>query len=410
MTRLLRTLTNILGHFAVHPSLPQTPVTLTTALRRPVNEVWFNDPRDPTQQRVILRKLVAKINAAPAGSTIQFAMYSISVSLLLDALRRAAQRGVVVLCVFDGHMRTWTGPKALATALHATGNGSRVVFSHGSARANPGGVMHAKFVLFSHNQAVAMGSSNGTSTSTDVQWSSMIYLPERPRMHAFMAEYHRQLMADTPVTGDESLDAQYGPITIRTSPRPEGMRAAGNPDVQMFRRLATLHKGGTKAKPLRGLTVRYAQHGFHSEPAVLVCKELAGMAAKGARVQVICGAGTAPRVPPMLKGCEVRSGYRPPIHIHYKFRGGSWVDARGRRRYVVGDGSENCTDTSIERADELVFLFWNNPYISQAWWRQFDKVFAWAKPITVGMTAVPDKAVEDLDDDDALGPEAASHV
>lgn len=136
----------------------QRPVTVTIDKTRV--DLVFNDPvanggRDLTQ----LNKIIALFDGAPAGSTIRIALYSITASIVGDAIRRAVDRGVNVYAVHNGEDQKSTddSPAALAGLLgsrhHWCDHGSATLAYGGGCLSNSNtGLMHMKYILFSRTK------------------------------------------------------------------------------------------------------------------------------------------------------------------------------------------------------------------------------------------------------------------
>lgn len=348
-----------------------------------MNDVWLNDPRRRKSATIILRNLADEIDAAPAGSTIRGASYSCAHPIVLKALERARRRGVVVLLCLDGRNRHFPSARRFAKGAQRSNrpHRSRVVFTKGSARGRRG-VTHSKFWLFSHNQTVILGSSNVTRTSAFLQWSSMEYLPEHDRLYDWLDELHAVMMEDR-VQRSTGLEARFGDIEVRTCPRPHATDAT-DPVMAMLDRVEAAHaRSGRPGAPLDGLRIRVAQHGFNGRRAIWVALRLAALARRGAYVQVICGIGTGKKIPGILRagGVKVRRGRRGLRHIHWKFYGASWLDEHGRRNWMVSDGSENCSDQSLLRNDEVQVELWGHGHVAQKWWKCYDTVWDWSAAV-----------------------------
>ncbi len=152
------------------------PASAATALGDGVTqEAIFNYPREKPSyyDYSIHDRIVAMVDATPAGAAVQHVAWNISYKPFADAIIRAHQRGVKVLIAANGanvggeqfsRVRT-----ALGTRFRVCSGPSEVSgqLTKGCVTTHPAGSMHAKFILFSQTgtkkNVVVVGTTNMTT-------------------------------------------------------------------------------------------------------------------------------------------------------------------------------------------------------------------------------------------------------
>src|SRR5690349_20682838 len=138
----------------------------------------FNKPTGTqAEQYAIMDQLMASVDAAPKGSAIRMAMYSISIQDFSDKLIAAHQRGVNVQLLMDDHslgdqwlslvneLGTDTQAKSFAVTCH-----------HSCLAESDISYMHAKFYMFSTTgsakKVVTVSSANPTNSQAKTGWNN----------------------------------------------------------------------------------------------------------------------------------------------------------------------------------------------------------------------------------------------
>jgi len=304
--------------------------------------VLFAAPRrdryQQAEQHPIVRRLLALIEATPAGERIRIEAHSFSLSVLARALVAAHERGVHVQVVtMDKGLRDgWRAPEILTELGRDLGADSFVAFvPHG---------LHEKIWSFSRTagvrDVVLVGSMNLTYESVG-QYTDVIAYRDRPDVRRVTDARFAQVVRELPVV----------------SPRAP-VRVGG--DRWWFFPLADPDRDPVEAMlrdlPAAGTRVRVVMHAWLEDRGLRLARLVTDLAARGAEVQVVLGRSVGPRVRDVLQGSavDVREGtYRGFDHVHHKLAVVSWVDA-GRRRGFVLTGSDNWTSDSLDRAELLV--------------------------------------------------------
>jgi len=140
----------------------------------PVTGATFNNPTGtPEQQYAILNQLKRSINAAPRGSVIRMAFFSLSVQSFSDTLIAAHARGVNVQLIMDNHdiRPQWT---SLQTALGADtkARSFAITCTNGCLSGHAGALMHAKLYLFSTSGSAKKVATVSSANPTYAQATS----------------------------------------------------------------------------------------------------------------------------------------------------------------------------------------------------------------------------------------------
>lgn len=147
-----------------------TPVDVTfNAPAKSADPIYHDDDPEDTAQ---LQHLAQLINDAPAGSTIQAALYSLTATEIYDPIKQALARGVKIQAIYNGHP---TAPSMAVDLHNLLGDANHHWCDHGSTTEAYGkacistdssSLMHAKYWLFSQTK-----DSAGTSHA-NVTWIS----------------------------------------------------------------------------------------------------------------------------------------------------------------------------------------------------------------------------------------------
>ncbi|MFJ9126708.1 phospholipase D-like domain-containing protein [Streptomyces sp. NPDC102340] len=164
----------------------------------------FNDPLGTTQEQYAIRtRLVELTDAALPGSTIKVAVYHVWEQTIVDALKRARDRGVRVQILLDSTSKTDRPDNTVY---------SQLVALFGTSRANPSfvqlcptnksclgdpkfgkSIMHNKFWLFSAvegaTNVVVQTTANSTPSASTRFFNDALQLPNNPVLYGAYSDY-----------------------------------------------------------------------------------------------------------------------------------------------------------------------------------------------------------------------------
>lgn len=150
-------------------------LTLTVA-QADEPQVYFS--RSDPVARILAREIDA------AQKTIHVLVYSLTDSALMDALVRAADRGVDVKVVLDKSQSE--GNSSLADAMVTRLGEKRVQIRSGKGR----GSMHEKMAIYD-GLTVTLGSFNWTANARDNNWENLIVLRDARLAASCEREFQR---------------------------------------------------------------------------------------------------------------------------------------------------------------------------------------------------------------------------
>lgn len=307
--------------------------------------VLFNDPHsDPF---AIVDDFVAAVRRAPKGSLIRVVTYSLDLPRVSNALLDAHKRGATVQVLVDSHSRT-AATKALHEGLTVS---SWLRWTQGAAR-GAHGVTHSKIwsVRYPNGATkVYVGSTNLTGHCAHDQYADMVVIENESRPYAIY----------------ESLFARQA--EGRTEPDPWMLRWAYRLRVEAYPWIKT--KGANIDPRLTRLSdialwdqieLDVAAFAFNDAEGVAIAEGLVDLMRKGAKVRVLYGPGTGPRVLDTLHraGVPTRSAqWAHGIHIHHKFMTARLRSGRlfGRQtRHFVWTGSDNLTGETLRNEETTI--------------------------------------------------------
>lgn len=325
----------------------------------------FNDPEgDPISQYAIMRQIENNIDAAPKGSVIRFAFYSINLQDFANKLIAAHKRGVHVRLLMDQHSQNsvW---KSLVAALGSkvntkTSSSSYAAVCYGGCMAHhyvdgkPTSWLHSKYYLFSGGgkRTVTVSSANPTNTQAEVAWNnSYTAVGDDGLYNAYVKNFNDMSNSTATKKYKPKYYWAYG-----SNPKayywPKGK---GDSDT-----ILGILQGVTCSNTYPS-QVRVAMFQW-SDNRLALAKQLATMASRGCKVTVIY---TKSQVSPGVRStlaqskADVRdstqgsnaSGYaKHYTHNKYLLIDGRYGSASGQR--IVVTGSENYTDNGLYHNDE----------------------------------------------------------
>lgn len=314
---------------------------------RRTTELLSNDPT--SRRHVIADRLVALIDATPAGEKIDVVTYYVESDRLADALRVAVTRGVAVHLILAGDplsRRMKIGRSLVRFLRHHPGDGSWAQRSRGSARGGDG-LMHQKTWRFSRSGekrwVVVTGSYNASRRSDAFGYSHMLQAAGDRAIYARFAsifrEQHRQRGLAKPLVQarGKGWSAYFMPMNRA--------QASGDPVVARL-----------DAIPAAASTrIKIEMYSMWGPRGIWIQRRLSEMARHGARVTLLAGPWVAPGIQDDLRrsGARVESAcFADGTYSHAKEMAATWK-VRGSRVWWTWAGSDNWTSGGT-RDDEAV--------------------------------------------------------
>jgi phosphatidylserine/phosphatidylglycerophosphate/cardiolipin synthase-like enzyme len=325
----------------------------------------FNNPEgDPAAQYAIMRQIENNIDAAPKGSVIRFAFYSINLQEFADKLIAAHRRGVYVRILMDQHSQNaiW---KKLVSALGSkvntkTSASSYAALCYGGCLAHhyvngqPTSWLHSKYYLFSGGgrRTVTVSSANPTDTQAEVAWNNSYTAVGNDGLYnAYVKNFSD--MSNSAATGKYQPKYYW---TYGSNPKAYYWpKAKGDSDTILgMLQLVTC----SKTYPSQ---VRVAMFQW-SDNRIALAKQLSSMASKGCKVSVIYTkdqvssgvrstlANSKVDVRDSTHGSDGAGYAEHYTHNKYLLIDGRYGGVSGRR--VVMTGSQNYTDNGLYHNDE----------------------------------------------------------
>ena len=321
-------------------------VESTSALSSVRPGAVFNNPLGGRGASLrVVRHVNQAIAAAPAGSTIRIATYSLRLRSTAERLEDAARRGVRVRMVLNGDTNQ---PGPLISGLRRAG--ATVVRTRGTARTSGSGNMHVKLYLFSRSgmsREVAMvGSANLATGNLGEMWTDLYTSVGAAGLYDELVRLHRELMRDQPV------DPPYRVVTIG----PHQLTVFPHPGTGPETDDVVVALRGTDPE---GAVVRASVYTWQDARGQDIARELARLRTEGADVAVIHN-GISSEVRRILDQAGVpthdsrldvdRDGVKD-YYVHHKY---FLVGHPGLERWRTYTGSHNWNVGSLRRADELM--------------------------------------------------------
>jgi hypothetical protein len=323
----------------------------------------FNDPRgDHGQQYAIVQQVVANISAAPKGSVIRVAVFSMDLDEVADALIAAHRRGVHVKVLMDQHAKNalWNRLVAeLGNKVSTKSASSYAVLCYGGCMAHhyangaPVSYLHTKFYLFSGGgtPTVTLTSANPTAVQAEVTWNNAYTVVGNSGLYDAYVKNFTDMSKGA--TGTHKTDYYW---THGSNPKAYYWpKATGASDTILgMLKLVTC----SKTYPTQ---VRIAMYQW-SDTRLAVAEQVASMASKGCRVAVLY---TRDQVSADVQSTLTRSkadvrdtsqgtdagGYaRYYTHNKYLLIDGRYDGVSGRK--IVMTGSANYTANALYHNDE----------------------------------------------------------
>lgn len=323
-------------------------------------ETTFAEPKGDTKDMRILDELVRLIDAAQPGSTIDFAIHSISVNEVKAAIMRARTpaRGVTIRVAHNGEdiKAEDSTPRDLALALKPSehrwcGNVDKGGKVGGCIANGQSSIMHSKLVLFSKTRDKSgairsnvswFGSANMTfQTGAKTFNNTVTVYGDKELYEELEQKYFERLWNEK--HGDVPTIASAGShVSVATSP--------SGPDLILARLAGVV--------PTAGCNIRVAQAMIHNGRRALV-ERLVQLKKGGCDVFVAANPGGADQ--PMIDLMKAGGIVVKKAHTHDKL---VLVQAKTgcgtpqgckneKRKKIVFTGSHNWTSSANGLNDEL---------------------------------------------------------
>ena len=294
---------------------------------------------DPRDNRAVGR-LRRAIRHTPPGARIRIVGFSLSLGDVSTPLIDAAERGVRVQLVLDGHSREFQATQALAEALgEDRTQPSYVVLTKRSARGRAGH-LHQKTWMFSQTgrsrRVVMVGSMNLTQFGTTVQYSDTYVFVDRPRIWRVFNDVFDEQSLDRP-SKRQPWTARMGAVRAWFNP---GYSLEDDPVQRTLERISP-----------SGAQVRIGAYAWYDPRGAALADRVARLVSGGAEVRVLTGLYVSDPIKQRLAGMGVpvfRGVFRGGQNVHFKML---LVHDRERRQRFVLTGSDNWSDSSFRKDD-----------------------------------------------------------
>jgi len=323
----------------------------------------FNDPRGGHgRQYAIVQQIENNIAAAPKGSVIRVAVFSMDLDEIGDALIAAHERGVHVKVLMDQHAKNglWNRLVAeLGGKVSTKSASSYAALCYGGCMAHhysggePASWLHTKFYLFSGGgtPTVTLTSANPTAVQAEVTWNNSYTIVGNSGLYNAYVKNFTDMSKGAAGTHKPNYYWTYG-----SNPKAYFWPKAGGAGdtISGMLKLVTC----SKTYPTQ---VRVAMYQW-SDNRIAVAKKLASMASKGCKVAVIY---TRDQVSSGVRSTLAKSkadvwdttqgtnadGYAAYYtHNKYLLINGRYNGASGRK--IVMTGSANYTANALYHNDE----------------------------------------------------------
>lgn len=323
----------------------------------------FNDPESShARQYAIVQQIEDNIRAAPKGSVIRVAVFSMDLDEVADALIAAHERGVHVKVLMDQHAKNslWNRLVAeLGSKVSTKSASSYAVLCHGGCMAHhysngkPISWLHTKYFLFSGGgkPTVTLTSANPTVAQAEVTWNNSYTVVGNSGLYDAYVKNFTDMSKGAAGTHKTNYYWTYG-----SNPKAYFWpKATGAGDtIEAMLKLITC----SATYPSQ---VRIAMYQW-SDTRLAVAKRLASMASKGCKVTVIY---TKDQVSSGVRSTLAKSkvdvrdtthgttgdGYAAYYtHNKYLLINGRYNGVSGRK--IVMTGSANYTANALYHNDE----------------------------------------------------------
>lgn len=361
----------------------------------------FNDPLGtPQEQYAIRTRLVELTDAALPGSTIKVAVYHVWEQTIVDALKRARDRGVRVQILLDSTSKTDRPDNTVY---------SQLVSLFGTSRANPSfvslcptnksclgdpkfgkSIMHNKFWLFSAvegaTNVVVQTTSNSTPSASTRFFNDALQLPNNPVLYGAYSDYFDDMVVkdwanwDYRTVSNGHYKAYFFPRAGTTNST-DTLHSVLNNVSCTYKDAAT---GATKKTIVRAAIFQITRQA--------IADKLVSLKKAGCTVQIeyaTSDSGTwksmhATGAPPVRCYNDDRDPLNPgskigtPFIIHTKYVA---IDGMydGARNKITFTGSQNASNPALRENDEA-YVKIDDDSVHNTYVQHFNKVWGVAYP------------------------------
>ncbi|WP_246256897.1 phospholipase D-like domain-containing protein [Amycolatopsis anabasis] len=369
--RLFRRLT-ILAATAAVASSAFTPALAAEPVAAVAMETVFNEPADNgDRDHRIEARLVRLVDGAPAGSEINFSVYTWTRTPVAEAVKRAQARGVRVRIAIDGGADD--DPANEPTKILKGANLTKLVFCGPGGdntacianRGKPHSINHDKLWMFSETEGrkdvVAVASHNLTHSQGNL-FNHAIIMSGDADLYGYYHQ-HMDRMLGQRKNNDYFNSGGYHKspdslVTSYLSPRADS--SGGTSEEFATDTYAQLLKYITKAEP--GCSLDIAQANIADSRTVVV-DQIVRIARLGCQVRIVYDA-MGPDNLAKLKGkpnialkryldndADNIDGRKVSIHSKYMSYRGHYNETPGRS--IVFSGSHNLSGAALRTNDEI---------------------------------------------------------
>ncbi|WP_306323875.1 MULTISPECIES: phospholipase D-like domain-containing protein [unclassified Streptomyces] len=355
----------------------------------------FNNPLGTTQEQYAIRtRLVELTDAALPGSTIKVAVYHVWEQTIVDALKRAKDRGVRVQIVLDSTSKTDRPENTVYSQLAALfgtsrANGSFVTLcpTGKSCLGDPKfgkSIMHNKFWLFSAvegaTNVVVQTTSNSTPSAHTKFFNDALQLPNNPVLYGAYSDYFDDMVLkdwanwDYRTVSNGHYKAYFFPRAGTTNST-DTLHSVLNNVSCTYKDAAT---GTTKRTVVRAAVFQITRQA--------IADKLVSLKKAGCTVQIeyaTSDSGTwtsmhSSGAPPVRCYNDPRTSPTTPYIIHTKYVAIDGV-YDGARNKITFTGSQNASDPALRENDEA-YVKIDDDSVHDTYVQHFNKVWGVAYP------------------------------
>lgn len=330
-----------------------------------IQKALFTDPakvKTVSSSTVIMDELIKYFDHAPAGSKIHFSIFGFSYQPLIDAIKRAQQRGVEINAMID-YSREETikeNAKPIDELRKALRSPSRVITVKSDAGSSS--INHHKHALFSEvnlpegtAKNVVFSTSHNFSLADTRKVQDAVVISDDGLYNAFLGNWND--MASRAQSGmknftyrtyeTDSLNAFFFPR------RKNGAWDGSDTVIDILNKISDYQNATVQVGMSDWVVSR-----------IITAQKLTELREKGVNVQVIAKDKADPEILDELNKLKSKGGdvkiLKMPVNIHSKFIliKGTWD---GKPQEILITGTHNFTTNALRNNNEVILLFKNNP-------------------------------------------------
>lgn len=329
-----------------------------------IQKALFTDPakvKTISSSTVIMDELINYFDHSPAGSKIHFSIFGFSYQPLIDAIKRAQQRGVEINAMID-YSREETiieNAKPIDDLRKALRSPSRVITVKSDAGSSS--INHHKHVIFSEvnlpggiAKKVVFSTSHNFSLADTKKVQDAVVISDEGLYNAFLDNWND--MASRAQSGmknftyrtyeTDSLNAFFFPR------RKNGAWDGGDTVIDILNKISDFSTATVQVGMSDWVVSR-----------INTAQKLTELQEKGVNVQVIAKDKADPEILTELDKLKSKGGdvkiLKMPVNIHSKFIliKGTWD---GKPQEILINGTHNFTTNALRNNNEAMLLFKNS--------------------------------------------------